>query len=345
VAEGNNSYEKALERAFEGLALERITLTGSGSRRDATVRVGGRDTELALRWAGRGWPHEVEAAIQDIESPWPAGLVVVASQFSSGAVSLLRERDANWADLVGQARIVIPDRVAIVREPPRSANPPREPPLLWWSPSAISTAEAVLTPDASLRTKDLADLTGWSMSQISKTLRAFDRHGWTRQTGPERGPTALREVVDAGSLLSEWSRQLIAEKRPQRFAHTTRRDTMTLVSDELAPALAHSDWMLSGWAGAALLAPLSTTVPTVQAYLARDPFHGLSEVLAGTQLHAVDEGGRIEFWPADEHTLRLARRERGLPVASPPRVYADLKRLGERGADAADHLRSWWMTA
>lgn len=343
--EGNNPFASALERALESLALEDISIDGAGMHRDATVRLGGRPIRLALRWAGRGWPHEVEEAVRDVGEPWPLELVVVAREFSAGALRLLRARRANWADLAGQARIVVPDRLAVLREPPRSPASVAKPQLLRWSPSAVSTAEAVLTHDSPIRTARLAELTGWSTPQVSKVLQAFDRRGWTRRTGPQRGPTASREIADREGLLAEWSEWLREQQRPRRFAHTTRRDALALVDDELATALARHSWMLSGWAGAALLAPLSTTVPTVQAYVSADDFRDLPSLLADTSLHLVDEGGRIEFWPADEHTLRLAHREGRVPVASPPRVYADLRRFGDRGADAADHLRTWWLEA
>jgi hypothetical protein len=53
----------------------------------------------------------------------------------------------------------------------------------------------------------------------------------------------------------------------------------------------------------------------------------------------VESGGRIEFRSADPHLLKLATRRNDIPLATAPRVFADLQALGGRGEEAAMHLR------
>ena len=68
-----------------------------------------------------------------------------------------------------------------------------------------------------------------------------------------------------------------------------------------------------------------------------------SNVSVGTDgpnsLREVKEGARIEFNALSEFSLSLARESHGVPVVSPPRLYADLQALGGRGEEAAEHVR------
>jgi hypothetical protein len=81
-------------------------------------------------------------------------------------------------------------------------------------------------------------------------------------------------------------------------------------------------------------------VPTIQVYVGDSDFTGaLSEAIAAAGLREVDEGGRFEFWRADEHVLKLVSSRERVPVASAPRVFADLASFGGRGQDAAEHLK------
>jgi hypothetical protein len=98
---------------------------------------------------------------------------------------------------------------------------------------------------------------------------------------------------------------------------------------------------VSGWAGLELAAPFATTTPSLHIYVADEDFAGpLSVAIEDGGLREVDEGGRVNFWRADRRIFSLAGVRRGLPVASPPRLYADLSSLGARGQDAADHVKS-----
>jgi hypothetical protein len=97
---------------------------------------------------------------------------------------------------------------------------------------------------------------------------------------------------------------------------------------------------VSEWAALELTAPFATTTPSLHIYVAEDDFAGaLSGAIEGAGLREVDEGGRVTFWAADRRVLALASRHDDVPVASPPRIYADLAAFGARGQDTADHVR------
>lgn len=301
-----------------------------------------REVAFEVKWAGEGWPQDVRAAAADVAEPWPLSVVLLARRLSPGSIEWLRARGANWADAAGNARILGPDGLVVIREPllrPSEEQPQRR---FAWSRSAIVTAEAILArEDRALRATELAGTTGWSVPQTANVLAAFDAQRWTVKRGTPRGRGSSRQLIDPSGMLAAWSEAIAQQQRTTRLAHRARSETMGLLRDDLAPALnAKLSWAVSGWAGLELAAPFATTTPSLHIYIADTDFAGpLSEAIEKAGLHEVDEGGRVTFWSADARALNLAWRAQDIPIVSAPRLYADLSMLGARGQDGADHVR------
>lgn len=333
-------WQKILASALEGVTVE---VAPSDSSADLVIRTcDGRTIAIEVKWAGEGWPQDVRRAAAEVSERWPVGLVLLARRLSPGAIEWLRGRGANWADEGGQARIIGPDGLIVIREP---AQPPRgesASPAFTWSKSAIAVAEAILArEDRPLRVAELADESDWSVAQVAKVLKAFDDQGWTAKRGAARGRGAYRELVDADEMLAAWSAAVADTPRATRIAHRATKDVMALLRDDLAPALERStDWAVSGWAGLELVAPFATTTPSLHLYIADADFVGpLSDAIGEAGLREVDEGGRVTFWLADSRVLNLAQRIGGVPVVSSPRLFADLSSFAGRGGDAADNVK------
>ena len=335
-----DEIELALDRALDGLAVvEAVEANDDGAR--VSIRARTRGYRLRAIWAGAGWPADVNRAIRDVGEEWPPDLVVVARNLSTGSRELLERRGASWVDGTGAARIVAPD-LLVVRDAQHQMGAVQR--TFSWSPSAVSIAEALLSrkSPSGVRTSELATLTGWSTPQISQVLSAFDAEGWTTKWGAQRGPGASREIVDAARLLDAWAEEVSGLAPERRFAERIVNDPMQFLVDELAPVLDEHgvSWAVTGWAAAEHLAPFATAVPTLQVYVEDRAFRGpLTQAMADIPVREVDAGGRIEFRSADPRALRLAARSNGIPLATAPRVYADLRALGGRGEDAAMHLR------
>lgn len=315
----------------------------SGDGADLLVHSrGGSWIPIQVKWAGEGWPDDVRRAAGHLPDRWRPNLVLLARHLSPGAIEWLRERDANWADEAGQARILGPEGLLVIREPAIRRTDERRPRTFSWSPSGVSIAETILArPDESLRAKQLAHASEWSTPQVASVLQAFDAQGWTVKRGPARGRGAHRHLIDADAMLAAWSGALAEENRELRLAHRATRDVMALLRSELGAALdRHVSWAVSGWAGLELAAPFTTTIPSLHIYVAEEDFAGsLSAAIEKAGLREVQEGGRVSFWRADARALRLATRAHDIPVASAPRLYADLSAFGARGQDVADHVK------
>ncbi|HET6571173.1 MAG TPA: hypothetical protein VFG58_06780 [Solirubrobacterales bacterium] len=340
MPEVEKRWQRILASALEGATVEAAP---SDSDADLVVRTrDGRAIEIEARWAGEGWPQDVRGIAATVGERWPENTVLLARRLSPGAIEWLRERGANWADEAGQARIVGPGGLVVIRELAQLPDKQSAPRSFSWSKSAIAIAEATLArEDRSLRVVELAEESDWSVAQAAKVLKAFDGQGWTAKCGASRGPSAHRRLVDADGLLAAWSLAVAGSPRPVRIAHRATKDVMALLRNDLVPALGRTaDWAVSGWAGLELAAPFATTTPNLHIYITDTDFAApLSEVIEAAGLHEVGEGGRITFWAADARVFKFCRRVEDVPVASAPRLFADLSSFGGRGGDAADHVK------
>jgi len=340
MVEVEKRWQKILASALEGATVEAAP---SDSGADLLVRTrDGRAIAIEAKWAGEGWPQDVRRVAATVGEQWPENAVLLARSLSPGAIEWLRERGANWADEAGQARIIGPGGLVVIREPAQPPGRKSASRPFSWSKSASAVAEAILAhEDRPLRVVELAEKSDWSDAQAAKVLKAFDDQGWTVKRGTARGPGAHRRLVDADGMLAAWSAAVADSPRATRIAHRATKDVMALLRNDLAPALERrAGWAVSGWAGLELAAPFATMTPSLHVYIADTDFAApLSDAIEETGLREVDEGGRVTFWAANPRVLRLARRTGDVPVVSAPRLFADLSSFGGRGGDAADHVK------
>ena len=341
MAKVENRGQKVLAAVLEGATVDVAPADGGA---DLVIRTrDGREIEIQAKWAGEGWPQDVRRVAATVGERWPENAVLLARSLSPGAIEWLRERGANWADEAGQARIVGPGGLVVIREPAQPLAKRSAPRSFSWSKSAITIAEGILArEDRPLRVVDLAEASDWSTAQAAKVLKAFDGQGWTVKHGASRGVGAHRVLADADGLLAAWSAAVVASPRATRIAHRATKDVMALLRNDLVPALSQTaGWAVSGWGGLELAAPFATTTPSLHVYIDETDFAAqLGDVIEKAGLREVDEGGRVIFWAADARVFAFARRAEGVPVVSAPRLFADLSSFGGRGGDAADHVKA-----
>ena len=337
-----NRMNSALSRVLER-PVEPTGETGPRSAR-ATVLVGSAAHELELHWVGRGWPADLNQALDSIPTPWPRQLVLVGQRFSPGAVDELTQRRANWLDESGAARIETDSGLFVVREPDEAAAERGMPRGFRWAASSLEIAEWLLTepPRDGFNAREFTDRSAWSYAQTTKVLRQLSARGWVKKTGGSRGVGSGWQLADAAGLLEAWTAYLVDHRPDTVGAHRVLRDPMQFARTELAQTLSpEMEWALSGWAGLELAAPFVTTVPVIQVAVDANALVDgrLREVMRSLGLREVKEGARIEFNAISKFSLSLAREFQGLPVVSPPRLHADLRALGGRGEEAAEHVR------
>ncbi len=331
-----------LARAFAHASVQDKGLDPSTGAARMAIHASTGDWLLNALWVGEGWPADVRGALDTLPSdPVSREFMLIARRFSPGAIELLEEKGANWADESGAAHIEAPG-LLVIRDAESAREQAHHPPFSW-SPSALAAAESLLARDwpTGIGTTELATLTHHSPAQVSQVLQRFDELGWTVKYGPKRGPSAHRELIEQEELLNAWASALAAQERDVRLAHRTMRSPLSFLENELSQALEDGvRWALSGWAAANELAPLVDTVPSLQIYVHEDDFAtALDRAMRDAGLSDVAEGGRVAFLPATDSIFALANQGASGPIVSAPRVYADLLWLGGRGEEAAEHLK------
>lgn len=312
------------------------------NRASAAVSAGQVEHRVELIWAGEGWPADVSPILAEAARDWPREWIVVARSFSPGALDLLRAQNANWLDETGRAHLDTASGLIVMRDSPLPAGT-GEPSRFRWSRSKVDVAELILAHhEDTFNAVMLTERLGWSHPQVTSILRRFDTAGWTEKLGGRRGVTARRRLAAPAALLDSWAEHVGRAPRERLLAHRVLRDPMAFLYSELAPALTTSTvWAATGWAGLEVSAPFLTAVPTLQVYVTAEAFKDgrLRQAMHASDLHEVDRGARVEFWAASSITLSLSQTTSTIPTVSPPRLYADLRALGGRGEDAAQHVR------
>jgi hypothetical protein len=83
--------------------------------------------------------------------------------------------------------------------------------------------------------------------------------------------------------------------------------------------------------------PFLTQTPVIHIYLDATAFAAIPAELSHLGLVPVEEAGVVTFWQAPEVTFTADDEDHH--VVHPARLIADLRRLGGRGMDAAEHVR------
>lgn len=292
------------------------------------VRLAGR--RLRVGWAGEGWNADVRPFAEG-----DAGVSVVAArQLSPGARETLDSARIGWVDESGNAEISI--RTLVISRNGRPKVTPVRPPR--WTPGFVSVAEAILC-GIGATVSETAHATGLSTGTCTNALRTLTDLGLL-ETDAERGRGAGRRVVDSDALLAAYADAATALASPHHVAvGVTWRDPVKGLAD-LAPRLLSRNiqWAATGAVAAAVIAPLLTNVGAAVVYVDALTVPALESVARSVDLKPID-GGRLVLRPMPIGWTETSRRPiGGLFVAPWPRVYVDLRNLGVRGEEAAEHL-------
>ena len=329
-----------LMQTLQGLPKATVHLErGNSTAPDLLLDLAGHRYVLEVKSAGQGFPQDVARLLATPAERPGTTVVVFATTLSPGARALLEDRGQSYVDEDGHVYLSAPPGLFVHRTPGLSSGRPQR--RSGWSPGFALTAELLLSSptDELPPITRLAERLPLSAATIGKALLYFDAEGWTQHVGAARGTGARRVLQDRAGLLGSWARW-IADNPPRDSwrGHASWQDPWAFLHTSLAASLPARGWCLTGWSAADLLAPFSTALPTLQLYVRDDRW---AEAILAVEKVArpVDQGERIVMAPLSAEAIALGREGLAWPVASTPRIYADLLRDGSRGSAAADHLR------
>jgi hypothetical protein len=293
------------------------------------VLVNGRS--LRVRWIGDGWLADVRAVLDDGDE---LPDVVVAVRMSPGARRALAEAAIGWVDEAGAAEIAIGS--IIVSKSGRPAA--RDQRITNWTPAVLAVAEASLCGTRPT-VAGAREATGLSSGSCTNALRFLTDEGLLTADA-QRGRDSGRRIADFDILLRAYA-SAVAAAGPPPAVHVgvTWRDPVSGLAKVAERWNTHGRvWACTGAVAASLLAPHLTSIGGTDVYVESDTITGLEALAREAGLEPI-EGGRLtlrSFPTVTSH--RLSTREHGLNIAPWPRVYADLRLIGVRGEEAAEHL-------
>lgn len=293
------------------------------------VLVNGRS--LRMDWLTQGWLSDARAAVR--ATPRPD--IVVAKHLSSGARDTLGAAGIGWIDEAGGAEINLGTIIVTKSGRPAAARDRRR---SQWTPTVLAVTEAVLCGTRPV-VAAVHEATGVAVGSCAHALRFLSTQGFLTARA-ERGRQSARALRDVGDLLRAYAEAANASDRAMTVeVGVVWRDAIAglkQVGD--AWSSAGREWAVTGTAAAALLAPHLTADGRTDVYVAADTIAELEAAAREAGLRPL-EGGRLHLRPFPTRTCRTLRSDvQGLSVAPWPRVYADVRMLGVRGEESAEHL-------
>jgi len=261
---------------------------------------------------------------------------VVAPEFSPGAHELLGVAGVSWIDLTGAASIDLPGLLIIVK-PERGPRMPRT--NVGWTARALAVCEGLLV-GAGGTVAELVDATGLAPSTVATALKYLQgEHLLTAEAA--RGRNARRVVTDSDQLLDAYAAAAARLRSPESIRVGVLWRSLTRGVSELGARLAANGiaWATTGALAADALAPYLTEVDPWEIYVDGGSRAELRQIAREIGLEEAS-GGRLLLVPFPTPAKNaLSTEVRGQWVAAWPRVFSDLRMIGVRGEEAAEHLR------
>lgn len=300
--------------------------------------VAGHSRQLACEIKSRGEPSIIMSAILRLKRNLQTQLetlvpVVIAPYLSPEARRICRDNGAGYFDFFGNAFLAL-DEIYIERElEGRPAAERRELKSLFKPKSARILRILLRDPRRSWRVTELADVAKVSLGQVSNVRGKLLEREWASVT-----PDGVR-LVRPDALLDDWRDEYEAPAGPRLEFHTT------LHGPALEEALANCLRTIDGKGGAALasfsaarwLAPYGR----VGSHFLYADRKGLERLEAHLRLSPVARGANVVVTVLEDDgpLLDTVEPAPGIVCTSAVQTYLDLHDAGERGREAADHLR------
>jgi len=289
-------------------------------------------TPLRVVWIGEGHLSDARSALgSGPDHPD----IVVARRISPGAQKLLSDEGIGWVDETGAAEIAL--GLILVSRTGTRPEAPQE--TIRWTPSVFAVAEALLCGIRPTVT-DAIERTGLSRGGCQKALQFLAKQELL-DAAAERGRHSARELRDPDRLLEAYAAAVSEEAPPKCLqVGVTWRDPVATLSEIGAKWDAIGvKWACTKALAASLLAPFLSEFNAFNVYVDSRSMVGLEAAALDAGLQIL-KGGRMTLSPFPTTTSqRLSTRSEGLWLAPWPRVYADLRQVGVRGEEAAEHLR------
>ena len=306
---------------------------------DLIVRftVGDLPHALVCEVKSSGQPRHVREAVHHLKyvtSSFPTVLatpVFIAPYLSAESRLLCKQAGVGYVDLEGNSRLVF-DNVFIERQV--DSKPPverRELKSLFKPKSAQVLRRLLREPSHAWKLVDLAEAAGVSLGHASNVRQALLAREWAiiereglRLTAPD-------------ALIDHWRDHYEPPVGERISAYTPLHGQALNKAIGAAAERSGAQVMLASFSAAQWLAPYGRT-GTDYLYVDRAGYAALREIM---EIGPVTRGANLEIAVMKDDGLfrDVIEPAPGVRTTSPLQTYLDLAAAGERGREAADHLR------
>jgi Transcriptional regulator, AbiEi antitoxin, Type IV TA system len=335
---------KALLAEVPFLSVERVNraVSDPNHRREADflleVKANGRSQRLVCEVKSNGQPRIVRAAIDQLRHFLPPRQrdtygVVIAPYLSPAAQEICREENIGFLDFEGNCRLVF-NGVFIERAVPLRPSTERRELKSIFAPKSAQVLRLLLRdPKGHWKVAELAERAGVSLGHASNVRTALIDREWARS---DREGLVL---TDPDALLDSWREVYTRPQGRQLPFYSTLHGSalQQRLPEILEEANRKGGAMLASFSAAQWLAPYART--STNHFYANDK--GLWVLRERLDLSSPARGENVLIMQIKEEGLFRDAVEPAphLLCTSPVQTYLDLYVAGERGREAAEHLR------
>jgi hypothetical protein len=300
---------------------------------EAVLGFGGSEAIVTVRFRSRATAATAWQLVREADAQPDTRMLLIAGETTGDAREVLQQHGIGVVDGLGHAHVELPGLLFHLEghRPRRRAWPTR-----LNGKAGVAAQALLIDPGREWQVQDLARQAEVSLGLAHRVLARLESEGVVAAGGS--GRNRVRRVSDPTALLDLWAEE--NTQQPVRIpAYLLAQSPRQLIT-ELGHGLdrAGIGYALTGAAAASLVAPLVTAIPVAEVWVtATTSAEQLCQVV-GAEL--VADGQNVEFLQArDDTPLAFSEQVDGWRVASPFRLYADLRRSPRRGREQADHLR------
>jgi len=304
----------------------------------ARLRVDGRAHLLICEYKANGQPRHARSALLELRDyvahrASGATPVFIAPYLSPAVRQLCEEKGVGYLDLEGNARIAFGGIFIERRVADKPAAEQRELKSLFRPKSAQVLRAMLREPDRAWRVTELSEISGVSLGHVSNVRSGLIDREWARASGDGL-------VLSKPDLLLDAWRDSYAEPPGERLRFYTPLHGSALEDAARGALRAEDDHGRAAFASFSAAQWLSPYARTGTHYFFADG-DGLRRLQAALKLAPVSKGENVVVTvPKDLGLLAdTVEPAPGAVCTSPVQTYLDLCLAGERGAEAADHLR------
>lgn len=320
------------------LVGEACTFESARDVSELTVQIARRTYLLTLGHAQSGQPREIRSsvhALQSLKSPSTGHRVnvLVAPYLSPAARRICEESDVSYFDLEGNVRLVF-GTVYIERQVTGEPKPVRRELQSIFKPRSAQVLKVMLSqPERSWKIVELARAARVSLGHASNVRVALIGREWATVT--DQGLV----LSDPDALLDAWGQNYQPPAGEQLGFYTT-------LHGSAFEQAARSALMAQDGQGFAIFASFSASnwmapfARTGKQYFYADQA-GLDRLKSSLALSSASKGDNVVIVLVKDTGLfhDTVQPVPGVFCTSPVQTYLDMAAAGERGREAADHLR------